>query len=423
MFDIKIIRDNPADFDKGLARRGLEPLSAALIAIDAERRAIVTDLSNWQARRNEVSKDIGKIKSQGGDADALIAEVAELKKNIADGEAKEREVSEQLRSQLLSIPNLPHANTPDGDDEDANVLVRTEGDVPTFDFEVKEHFDLGADLGQMDFETAAKLSGSRFVLLSGALARLERALGQFMVDLHTSEHDYTEVQTPVLVKSEALVGTGQLPKFEEDLFKADDHWLIPTAEVTLTNMNRDSIVPTENLPLRYTALTQCFRAEAGSAGRDTRGMIRQHQFNKVELVSIVAPEQGEAELERKTGAAEEVLKRLGLPYRVMALCTGDIGFSAHKTYDLEVWLPGQNKYREISSCSLCGDFQARRMNMRHRAKDEKQTQFPFTLNGSGLAVGRTLVAVMENYQQADGSIRVPDALKPYMGGMTVIERK
>ena len=352
----------------------------------------------------------------------LLPKLAKIKEFIQNGEETEREVNDRLNALLSSIPNLPHEDVPVGNDEDDNELVRTVGEKPSFDFEPKEHFDIGEALGLMDFETAAKMSGSRFVVLSGALARLERALAQFMLDLQTGEHGYTEVSPPTLVKANALYGTGQLPKFEEDLFKTTgDHYLIPTSEVPLTNIVADSIIDEEYLPRRFTAFTPCFRSEAGSAGRDTRGMIRQHQFMKVEMVSVTTPENSGDELERMTGCAEEVLKRLGLSYRVMKLCTGDMGFGARRTYDLEVWLPGQDMYREISSCSVCGDFQARRMNARYRVEGEKGGRFVHTLNGSGLAVGRTMVAVLENYQQADGSVVVPEALKPYMGGIDVIK--
>lgn len=366
---------------------------------------------------------IGRAKGQGNEeeAQALMAEVSELKGKIAELEEQERTVGEKLNTLLMSLPNAVYDDVPEGDDEDANEEVRTWGTPRQFNFEPKEHYDLGETLDGMDFERAAKLSGSRFVILKGAIARLERAIGQFMIDLHTGEHGYTEVWTPALVRESALLGTGQLPKFGDDAFTTDTgHWLIPTSEVTLTNIHSGEILDEAELPIRMTAHSQCFRSEAGSAGRDTRGMIRQHQFEKVEMVSVTTPEQSDDELERMTGCAEEVLKRLELPYRLVKLCTGDIGFGARRTYDIEVWLPGQGKYREISSCSTCGDFQARRMKMRCRPKGEKQTRFVHTLNGSGLAVGRTLIAVMENYQEADGSIRVPEALKPYMGGIEVI---
>lgn len=423
MFDLKWIRENSEAFDAGLAKRGAAPLSADILKIDEERRDHLKALQDAQAQRNSASKEIGKAKASGDEAaaNAAIEAVAKIKSFIQSGEETEREINERLEALLSSIPNLPHDDVPQGASEDDNELVRTVGDVPSFDFEAKEHFDLGEALGYMDFETAAKMSGSRFVVLSGKLARLERALAQFMLDLQTEEHGYTEVSPPILVKANALFGTGQLPKFEEDLFKTTgDHYLIPTAEVPLTNIVADSIIDENYLPRRFTAFSPCFRSEAGSAGRDTRGMIRQHQFMKVEMVSVTKPEESDAELERMTGCAEEVLKRLGLSYRVMKLCTGDMGFGARRTYDLEVWLPGQNMYREISSCSVCGDFQARRMNARYKVEGEKGAQFVHTLNGSGLAVGRTMVAVLENYQQADGSIVVPEVLRPYMGGAAII---
>ncbi len=424
MFDLKWIRENSEAFDKGLARRGLEPLSRQILKIDQERRDHLQALQEAQSKRNAASKEIGKAKASGDEeaAQAAIDEVAKLKSFIQSGEEIEREIEGRLKDLLSGIPNLPHDDVPEGQDEADNELVRTVGDIPSFDFEPKEHFDIGEGLELMDFEVAAQMSGSRFVLLSGALARLERAIAQFMLDLQTGEHGYTEVSPPLLVKSNALYGTGQLPKFEEDLFKTTtEHYLIPTAEVPLTNIVAGAVIEEEYLPRRYTAFSPCFRSEAGSAGRDTRGMIRQHQFMKVELVSITKPEHSEEELERMTNCAEEVLKRLKLPYRVMKLCTGDMGFGARRTYDIEVWLPGQNSYREISSCSVCGDFQARRMSARFRKEGEKSLQFVHTLNGSGLAVGRTLVAVLENYQQGDGSVVVPDVLKSYMGGIEIIK--
>lgn len=424
MFDLKWIRENSEAFDKGLARRGLEPLSRQILKIDQERRDHLQALQDAQSKRNAASKEIGKAKASGDEAaaQAAIDEVAKIKSFIQSGEEVEREIEGRLKDILSGIPNLPHDDVPEGQDEADNELVRTVGDIPTFDFEPKEHFDIGEGLELMDFEVAAQMSGSRFVLLSGALARLERAIAQFMLDLQTGEHGYTEVSPPLLVKANALYGTGQLPKFEEDLFKTTtEHYLIPTAEVPLTNIVAGAVIEEGYLPRRYTAFSPCFRSEAGSAGRDTRGMIRQHQFMKVELVSITKPEHSEEELERMTNCAEEVLKRLKLPYRVMKLCTGDMGFGARRTYDIEVWLPGQNSYREISSCSVCGDFQARRMSARFRKEGEKSLQFVHTLNGSGLAVGRTLVAVLENYQQGDGSVVVPDVLKSYMGGIEIIK--
>jgi seryl-tRNA synthetase len=417
MLDIRWIRDNPDAFDAALKTRGMDPMATILIDLDARRRAAQTYLQEAQTRRNEASKQISAAKSIGGDAKELIAEVAALKDRMQTLEGQEQDCSEQLQSILSAVPNVPNEDVPEGEDEDSNVELRLIGTPPSFEFEALDHVAIGEILGGMSFEKAARLSGARFVVLSGQLARLDRAIGAFMLDLHTKQFGYTEVTPPVLVRGEALYGTGQLPKFGEDLFRTkEDFWLIPTAEVPLTNLVAEEILDEEDLPLRFTALTPCFRSEAGAAGRDTRGMLRQHQFNKVELVSIVHPDQSEAEHERMTTAAEEVLKRLGLAYRVMVLSTGDMGFSARKTYDLEVWMPGQQTYREISSCSTCGDFQARRMRARFRSAGEKGTQFVHTLNGSGLAVGRTLIAVLENYQQADGSVTVPEALRPYMDG-------
>ncbi|MDA0305371.1 MAG: serine--tRNA ligase [Proteobacteria bacterium] len=421
MFDIKWIRENPDDFDKGMARRGLASQATELIKLDQWRRDLQTKAQDIQAKRNKLSKEIGAAKSKGEDAADLLAEVAKSKDAQAEAELAADAAAKDLDKALSQLPNLPADDVPDGEDESANVEVRKWGDIPSFDFAPKEHFDLGEALGLMDFETAAKMSGARFVLLSGALARMERALANFMLDLHTTEHGLTEVNPPALVNDGAMYGTGQLPKFGDDLFKTEDGlWLIPTAEVPLTNIVADTIIEADYLPRRYTAMTWCFRSEAGSAGKDTRGMIRQHQFTKVEMVTICTPDTSRDELERMTECAEEVLKRLGLAYRTVVLSTGDMGFGAQKTYDIEVWLPGQNQYREISSCSNCGDFQARRMKARFKKKADKQTQFVHTLNGSGLAVGRTLVAILENYQQADGSIVVPEALRPYMGGLEVI---
>ncbi|MBB6251365.1 serine--tRNA ligase [Nitrospirillum iridis] len=422
MHDLRVLRDNPEAFDGGLARRGLPPQSAVVLDLDARRRAAQTALQDMQARRNEASKLIGAYKKDGKDAQPLMDEVASLKERMAEAEVTEKALSEELDGLLATIPNLPAADVPPGKDEHDNVERHRVGTPPAIDG-AKEHYDLGEALGFMDFAGAAKLSGARFTVLKGPLARLERALGDFMLDIHTTEFGYTEVSPPLMVRDEAAFGTGQLPKFAEDLFRLNTgHWLIPTAEVPLTNLVADSILDADELPLRLTARTPCFRAEAGAAGRDTRGMIRQHQFYKVEMVSITTPDQSVAEHERMTEAAETVLKRLGLPFRTVTLCTGDMGFSAAKTYDIEVWLPGQNTYREISSCSNCGDFQARRMKARWRAKGDKNTQFVHTLNGSGVAVGRALLAVMENYQEADGSIRVPDALVPYMNGLERIVR-
>ena len=497
MFDIKWISDNADAFDRALARRGLEPMSGPLIKLDEQRRAVLARLQEAQASRNAKSKEIGKAMGAKDVAlaEKLKAEVAGLKDVIAEGEQAERDFDGKIREALSVIPNLPAADVPDGKDEKDNVEVRRHGTPPKLSFTPKHHFELGEALGMMDFETAAKLSGARFVVLKGKLARLERALAQFMLDLHTGPAEgqlggYTEVNPPFMVRDDAMFGTGQLPKFADDLFKTSrsaaldelgdeleqelraiveehrksgdqgsaypwgrkrvearfgswidrvifpgsaralradaipprsvERYLIPTAEVPLTNLVRESIVPEDQLPMRLTAWTPCFRAEAGAAGRDVRGMIRQHQFAKVEMVSITTPEQSQAEHERMTASAEEVLKRLGLAFRTMLLCTGDMGFGAQKTYDIEVWLPGQDAYREISSCSVCGDFQARRMDARFRPKDGGKPQFVHTLNGSGLAVGRTLIAVMENYQQADGSIVVPEVLSGYMGGVEVI---
>ena len=425
MHDIKWIRENPDAFDRGLARRGLPPESKRLLAIDERRRAVIGKLEHAQARRNAASKEIGEAKKKKDEAAAakLMAEVAELKAAIPAMEAEEKSVSDELEKALAQIPNLPLPQVPDGTDEHGNVEHHKFGAKRDYAFAPKQHFELGEALGQMDFETAAKLSGARFVVLKKGLARLERALGQFMLDLHTTEHGYAEINPPLLVRDEVMYGTAQLPKFAEDQFRTTtDHWLIPTAEVPLTNLVRDSIVDEAELPMRLTACTPCFRAEAGAAGKDTRGMIRQHQFTKVELVSITTPEQSRDEHERMLACAEEVLRRLDLHYRVVTLCTGDMGFAAQKTYDIEVWLPGQNMFREISSCSVCGDFQARRMNARYREKEGRQVRPVHTLNGSGVAVGRALIAIMETYQQPDGSVAVPDALAPYMGGVKAIER-
>ncbi|MEQ8248816.1 MAG: serine--tRNA ligase [Alphaproteobacteria bacterium] len=420
MHDIRFIRDHPADFDAGMKRRGLEPQAAAILALDEQRRAVQTALQDAQKMRNDASKSIGKAKGQGDAAEAerLMAEVAAIKTQIQQDESRERDLGDELSALLAGLPNIPAGDVPDGLSEDDNVEVRQWGQRPSFDFAPKDHVDLGEALGLMDFDAAARMSGARFVVLKGALARLERALGQFMLDLQTGENGYTEVSPPLLVRDDAAFGVGQLPKFAEDLFRTtNDFWLISTSEVPLTNLVREQILDQVELPMRVTALTPCFRSEAGAAGKDTRGMIRQHQFHKVEIVSIVAPEDAVAEHDRLTNCAEAVLQSLGLHYRVVALCTGDLGFSNAKTHDIEVWLPGQDRFREISSCSHYTDFQARRMNARYRPTGEKGTRFVHTLNGSGLAVGRTLVAVLENYQQADGSILVPDVLRPYMGGV------
>jgi seryl-tRNA synthetase len=416
VLDIRWIREYPETFDAALQKRGMAPQSAAVEKLDAVRRAAQTGLQQAQARRNEASKQIGALKATGDDAAVLMAEVAGLKERMLALEEEEHLAARALRDLVEMLPNLPADDVPVGPDESANVEVRKVGAPPSFDFEVRDHVAIGERMG-MDFERAAKLSGARFVVLKGPLARMERALAAFMLDLHTREFGYTEVVPPILVRDTALFGTGQLPKFGDDLFRTTaDHWLIPTAEVPLTNLVADEIVDETSLPLRFAALTPCFRSEAGAAGKDTRGMLRQHQFDKVEMVSIVHPDKSVDEHERMTSCAEEVLKRLGLAYRVVTLCTGDMGFSARKTYDIEVWIPGQNTYREISSCSNCGDFQARRMRARFRSEGKKGTRFVHTLNGSGLAVGRTLIAVLENYQLADGSVTVPEALRPYMDG-------
>ncbi len=423
MHDIRFIRENPAAFDAGLAKRSLAPQSEAILALDTTSRAVTTKLQELQARRNEASKQIGAAKAKKDEAEAarLMAEVAEIKDALTAGELEEKARQRAVTDALAAIPNLPADDVPPGKDENDNVERHSHGEARVPNFQAKEHFDLGEALGLMDFEAAAKMSGARFVVTRGQLARLERALANFMLDLHTGEFGYQETNPPMLVRDDAVYGTGQLPKFSEDLFRTENgFWLIPTAEVSLTNLVREAILSEAELPKRYTAWTPCFRSEAGAAGRDTRGMIRQHQFSKVELVSITTPDQSDAEHERMTEAAETVLKRLGLSFRTMTLCAGDMGFSAKKTYDIEVWLPGQGRYREISSCSNCGDFQARRMDARYRPVGEKGTRFVHTLNGSGLAVGRTLIAVMENYQQGNGTIAVPDVLKPYMGGIEVI---
>ena len=433
MHDIKAIRDNPQAFDAALKRRGLEGLSAKLLAIDEKRRAAIHAFEQAQARRNAASKDIGDAKKAKDEAraGALMAEVAELKTAMPKLEDEAKAADAELHKALAEIPNLPLDEVPTGAGEHDNVEHHRYGEKRSYAFTPRPHYEIGEALGQMDFNAAAKLSGARFVVLKNKLARLERAIGQFFLDVHTGEHGYTEVNPPLLVRDDAMFGTAQLPKFREDQFAAGalsedskGYWLIPTAEVPLTNLVRESIVDEKELPLRLAALTPCFRAEAGAAGRDTRGMIRQHQFTKVELVSITAPDQSKAEHERMLACAEEVLRRLGLHYRVVTLCTGDMGFAAQKTYDIEVWMPGQGEggaYREISSCSVCGDFQARRMEARYRGADGRP-RFVHTLNGSGTAVGRALIAVIENYQQEDGSIAVPDVLQPYMGGVKVIER-
>jgi seryl-tRNA synthetase len=425
MHDIKFIRDNPEAFDEGLAKRGLPGQAAVLIALDEDRRGLIARLQTLQERRNAASKEIGQAMGRGDKAKAegLKAEVARIKDDMPAEEAALKTAEASLHNALAAIPNLPADDVPVGPDETANVEIRRHGRPKGLNM-AKQHFEIGEAMRLMDFETAAKISGARFVVLKGSLARLERALGNFMIDLHTREHGYTEVNPPLIVRDETMFGTAQLPKFAEDQFHTTDgRWLIPTAEVSLTNLVRESVVDEEALPIRVTAWTPCFRSEAGAAGRDTRGMIRQHQFSKVELVSIASPDQSGDEHERMTQCAEEVLKRLDLPVRTLTLSTGDMGFSARKTYDIEVWLPGQNAYREISSCSVCGDFQARRMDARYKPKEGKGARFVHTLNGSGVAVGRALIAVLENYQNPDGSVTIPEALRPYMNNAAVIEGK
>jgi len=422
MHDIRLIRDDAQAFDAAMARRGVEPQAAAMLALDTAKRAVATRLQEGLARRNEASKAIGAAMGQGrkDEAEALKAEVAELKGRLSAFEQEERDLTAELEAALASLPNRPADDVPDGADETANLELKAWGDKRRFNYPPANHADLGPALG-LDFETAATLSGSRFAFLRGQMARLQRALGQFMLDLQTA-NGFVECAPPLLVRDEAMFGTGQLPKFAEDSFRTGDgRWLIPTSEVSLTNSVREQIIAADALPIRLTALTPCFRSEAGAAGKDTRGYIRQHQFEKVELVTICRPEDSEAEHETMVLAAESVLEALGLPYRRMLLCAGDMGFSARKTYDLEVWLPGQDAYREISSVSNCGDFQARRMSARFRPEGAKGTEFVHTLNGSGLAVGRTLVAVIENYQQGDGAVHLPAALHPYMGGVTKLE--
>ena len=417
MHDLRWIRENPAEFDRGLGRRGLLPCAEQVLALDREWRRLETEAQESQAARNRLSREVGAAKKRGEDADELIREIDRNKEQEAATAAKAAELRQQIDELLAGLPNLPALEVPDGLDESTNKEVRRVGEPPRFNFEPLAHEAIGEQLGLMDFPRAAKLSGSRFVVLKGELARLERAIAQFMLDLHTGQFGYTEVSPPLLVRDEALFGTGQLPKFAEDQFRTTDGlWLIPTAEVPLTNLVAGEILDEGALPLRFTAWTPCFRSEAGAAGKDTRGMIRVHQFQKVELVSITTPEQSETEHERMTACAEEVLKRLGLAYRVMLLSAGDMGFAARKTYDLEVWLPGQNAYREISSCSNCGAFQALRMKARCRPAGGKGTRPVHTLNGSGLAVGRTLIAVLENFQRGNGTVAIPEALQPYMGG-------
>ncbi|MFL5280964.1 MAG: serine--tRNA ligase [Rhodopila sp.] len=419
MHDIRVVRADPAAFDAAMARRGLPPVSDGLLALDAERRAAQTALQEKQARRNALAREIGQGKRTGADTSVLEAEATALRQDMDSLERQVPELDAAIKGALEVLPNILDASVPDGKDETSNVELKHFGSPRTFSFTPKQHFELGEALGQMDFATATKLAGSRFTVLRGKLARLERALGQFMLDLHTQEHGYTEASMPYLVNAAAVYGTGSLPKFEEDLFKTTDgRYLIPTAEVPLTNTVAGDIVPEKQLPIRLTALTDCYRSEAGSAGRDTRGMLRQHQFRKVELVSITHPDQSAEEHERMTRCAETVLERLGLPYRRVVLCSGDTGFASARTHDLEAWLPGQQMFREISSCSNCRDFQARRMNARFRSgPDGKTVAYVHTLNGSGIAVGRALIAVMENYQEEDGSIVVPEVLRPYMGGV------
>ncbi|HEY8017198.1 MAG TPA: serine--tRNA ligase [Dongiaceae bacterium] len=427
MHDLKAIRDDPSAFDEGLRRRGLPPQAAAILELDQDRRRLQQAVEEMQARRNSVSKEIGglRAKGQAEAAAAAAAEVTRIKEYMPAAEQAEREKGAVIEALLATIPNLPAPEVPEGADETANVEVRRHGDpqqVPAARLNApRQHFELGESLGLMDFQTAARLAGARFVVLKKSLARLERALAALMLDIHTTEFGYSEISPPYMVRDSALYGTGQLPKFAEDLFRVSgDYWLIPTAEVPLTNLVADQILEAGSLPQRFTAYTPCFRSEAGAAGKDTRGMIRVHQFSKVELVSVTHPDRSGEEHERMTDCAETVLKRLGLPFRTMMLCTGDMGFAATKTYDIEVWLPGQGRYREISSCSNCADFQARRMKARFRDPGAKGTRFVHTLNGSGLAVGRTLIALLENYQQPDGSIVLPDVLKNYMGGATAI---
>lgn len=421
MHDIKAIRENPENFDAGLARRGIAPMAGNILTIDAQKRLSIQQTEIGQSRRKALSQEFGTLKAKGlAIRPEMVAELESLKTDIPLGEETVARMDAELISRLAALPNIPAAEVPDGADEEHNIIEHARGTIPAFDFKPREHPDFAPALG-LDFESAHAVSGARFAYLRGGVARLSRALGAFMLDIHTTEFGYEEVAPPLLVRDDALIGTGQLPKFADDLFRTTDgRWLIPTAEVSLTNLVRERILSEGDLPLRFTALTPCFRSEAGAAGRDTRGLIRQHQFDKVELVSITTPEASTGEHERMTQAAETILDRLQLPYRRMLLCAGDMGFQANKTYDLEVWLPGQSAYREISSCSNCGDFQARRLNARYKA-GQKDNRFVHTLNGSGVAVGRALVAVLENYQQQDGSVSVPEALLPYMGSLTKLE--
>lgn len=423
MHDIRQIRDNPESFDAALARRGLDPVAQSILALDEERRALTTKVQEAQSRRNEASKAIGQAMAQGrkDDAETLKAEVAELKQTMPELEERERAIGAELNDLLIGLPNLLDPSVPDGESEDDNVFLREWGAKPAFDFDPREHADIAPALG-MDFETGAKISGARFTFLRGNMARLHRALGQFMIDTNTREHGFTECNPPLLINEEAGYGTGQLPKFAEDLFRTtDNRLLISTSEMVLGNSFREQLFAENDFPMRLTALTPCFRSEAGAAGRDTRGFIRQHQFEKVEMIVAALPQDAAAEHERITAVAEDLLQKLGLHYRVVALCAGDMGATMMKTYDLEVWLPGQGAYREISSCSDGGTYQPRRMNARYRPEGSKKSEYFHLLNGSGLAVGRTLVAIIENYQQADGSVLVPEALAPYMGGVTKLE--
>jgi seryl-tRNA synthetase len=421
MFDLRLIRETPDFFDSGWKRRGMEPQTPAILSLDQVNRSALTEMEAVKAKMNDLAKQIGQKKAKKENADDLMAEAAKCKEAIASLENKAKEAGEKVKDFLSRLPNIPDETVPNGTSEKDNKEVRKYGEPKRLN-NAKDHSDIGEGLGGMDFETAAKMSGARFVLLKSGVAHLERALAQFMLDTHTREHGYTEMSVPLLVRDEALYGTGQLPKFAEDLFKTNTgHWLVPTSEVSLTNTVMDSIVDIGDLPLRLTSLTPCFRSEAGAAGKDTKGMIRQHQFYKVELVSITEAGKSNEEHERMTACAENILKKLDLAYRTITLCTGDMGFSAGKTYDIEVWLPGQNAYREISSCSNCGDFQARRMMARYKKEGDKSTKYVHTLNGSGVAVGRCLIAVLENYQQMDGSVIIPEVLKPYMGGITKLE--
>lgn len=421
MHDIKFIRQSPDDFNAAMQKRGLAQNAQEILDLDEKYRSSSTQLQQLQAQRNDISQEIGNIKKQGGNADDKIAQMSDIKNNITQCEADAQQYQDNLKAILESLPNIPQNDVPSGENEDDNIEIRRWGDIPKFDFTPKRHFDLAPSLEMMDFEMAAKISGARFVILRKDLARLERAIANFMLDTHINEHNLEETTTPALVRTESVYGTGQLPKFKEDIYHTDgDFWLIPTSEVPLTCQASDHIYSLSDLPKRYTAWTPCFRSEAGAAGKDTRGLIRQHQFSKVEMVTITHPDHSNDELERMTGCAENILQKLNLPYRVVVLCSGDMGFSAQKTYDIEVWLPGENTYREISSCSNCGSFQARRMNGRFRDASQKGTEFVHTLNGSGLAVGRTMVAILENYQMENGDVHIPEPLIPYMGGSDMI---